>query len=180
MGLLIGARDGVFLAIGAPPLLRAKVELREREALDRSPPRPDSDLNFVFTVATHACAAAADKLDLRLSVTPPGRKPLEPKSEPQSVQYDHGLATVAFPLRIDKAGEWSFQLTSTFGGTEHPVGEPQHLTFTSEGLRAWLEKAAWWFAGGLAMVLASANAVLFLFARRSAWAWSRDRRLKRS
>jgi len=171
VGLLIRDSTGVFLAIGPPPLSRAKVDLRDREALDRSPPRPGSDLNFVFTVAAHPCVAVVDKLDLRLSVTPPGSTPIEPKSEPQSVHFGHGLTTAAFPLRIDKAGEWSFQLISTSGGTERPVGEPQRLTISSEDLRAWFEKWIWWLAGGLAVVLALANALLFLFARRSAWAW---------
>ena len=157
VGLLIATLQGVFLAIGPPPLSGAKVALRELEALDGSPPRPDSDLNLVFTVAAHACAAVANKLDLRLSVTPPGRHPIEPKSEPQSVRFNKGLATVAFPLRVDKAGEWSFQLISTFGGTERPVGEPQRLTFTTEGLRAWLEKWASWLTGSVALVLASAG-----------------------
>jgi hypothetical protein len=172
-GVLIGAENGLFLA-SSTPLLRANVELRDRETLDRSPPRPDSDLNFMFTIAAHPCASAADKLDLRLRIAPPGPEAIESKSKPpQNVQFDRELAEaeVAFPLRIHKAGEWSFQLISIFGGTERPVGEPQHLTFTSEGLLAWLEQWAWWLGGGLAMVLASANAALFLFARRSAWAW---------
>jgi hypothetical protein len=135
-GVLIRADDGWFLASWTP-LLNAKVELRDRETLDRSAPRPDSDLDFVFTVA-HACASAADKLDLRLTVARPGRRPIEPKFKPQSV--DNGeVAEVALPLRINEAGTWSFQLMSTLGGTERPVGEPQHLTFRSEGLRAWFE-----------------------------------------
>jgi hypothetical protein len=168
-GVLLGAERGLFLA-SETSLLHAKVEIRDRSRLDGSPPRPDSDLNFEFTLA-HPCASVANKLNLRLSVTPPGRQAIEPKSEPQSVRFDHGLAAVSLPLRIDKAGGWSFQLMSTITGTERRVGEPQHLTFTSEGLLAWVEKWGSWLAGGLPIVLGLANAALFLFARRSAWAW---------
>jgi hypothetical protein len=168
-GELIGSDRGLFLA-SDNPLSRAEVTLNGREKLDGSPPRPDSDLNFLFNIA-HPCASAADKLDLRLSITPSGRSPIEPKFAPQSINTDSPVAAVVFPLRIDKPGEWSFQLISRLGGTERRVGQPQHVTFTSEGLRAWLERWGWWLVGGLGIALALVNAVLFLLARRSVRAW---------
>lgn len=122
---------GLFLA-RTTLLEGAKVGMRNRKTLDGSAPRPDSDLNFVFAVAARACASVAHKLDLRLSVIPPGFKPIEPKFEPQSVRFDRGIAAAAFPVRIDKTGDWSFQLVSTFGGAERIVGERQHLMFTSD------------------------------------------------
>jgi hypothetical protein len=170
VGLLIRTDQGLYLGVGTP-LIRAKVELRDRATLDHSPPRPDSELFFVFTISAHACTSVADKLDLRLSVTPPGGVPIEPKPALELIHLDNGRSTFGLPLRIDKAGVWSFQVMSTSGGIERPVGEPEKLTFTTVGLRDWLEQWAWWMAGGLATILALANAAMFLFARRSAWAW---------
>jgi hypothetical protein len=105
-----------------------------------------------------------------LKVTPSGGKAILESKSP-SVSFERGVAAVGLPLRIKREGEWSFQLVSAYGGVERPVGAPQHLTFTAEGWRAWLEQWGRWLAGGLAMTLALANAALFLFARRSAWAW---------
>src|SRR2546429_9351285 len=42
----------------------------------------------------------------------------------------------------------------------------------AKGLRAWLKGWAWWVGGSIGVMLALLNVVLFLFARRSAWAWS--------
>jgi len=167
-GMLIWAEKGLFLA-SQTPLSSASVNLPER-TLNRSQPRPDADLYFVFSITAHPCVAAADNLDLRVKVIPPGGKAILEPALP-SISFDRGTAAAGFPLHINREGEWLFQLLSTLGGTERPVGELQHIIFASEGWRPWLEQWGWCLGGGLAMVLALVNAAMFLFARHSAWAW---------
>jgi hypothetical protein len=166
--MLFAAEKGLFL-VSRTPLSNANVNL-PAWPLNRSQPRPDADLYFVFSITDHPCASAADNLDLRVKVIPPEGKPILEPTLP-SISLDRGAAKVGFPLRINREGEWSFQLLSTFGGTERPVGELQHIAFASEDWRAWLEQWGWWLGGGLAIMLALANAAMFLFARHSVWAW---------
>jgi hypothetical protein len=168
-GVLLQAAKGMFLATQAP-LSGAKVRLRDREALDGGLPDPTRDMNVVFTMV-HECAGAADKLGLRLRVKAPGDIS-GTWHDPQAVRRGATEAEVAVPLRFNIAGEWSFQLVSIYGGSEREVGTPQVVSIKKPvDVRSWLERWGWWLSGGAALLLILVNAALFVFARRSAWAW---------
>lgn len=78
------------------------------------------------------------------------------------------VAEVILPWLVDKPGQWSFQVIATSGGVVRQVGKVQELNFV-EG--PWWER--WWkiLTGILTVMLALINVVLFVLARRSAWAW---------
>jgi hypothetical protein len=164
-GVLIGAAKGLFFGVPTP-LSNAKVDIRDKENLDKSSIDVNRDLSFVFTIERHACVPAADKLDLKVRVTAPGDKPTDsPKLTPTSNYY---IATITLPWRIDKPDQWLFQIIATSGGADRLVGDVQKLTFVNA---SWWER--WWriFASVVAMVLAFTNFALFALARRSARAW---------
>jgi hypothetical protein len=155
----------LYVAVSTSPLSEAKFDIANRKSLDGSAIDLKREISLRVTISKHACAAVADRLDLKVVVTPPrerARAPMETKFVPGEI------ADLSFPLLIDKVGEWKFELRSTFGGIERPMGEAQYLTFTGE---TWLER--WWkiLASLVAGVLVVANLALFLLARRSAWAW---------
>jgi hypothetical protein len=162
-GVLIGARKRLFVTI-PQSLSRAVVTIRNKRKLDRI--SIDRDVTIEFLMA-HPCAPLADKLDLKVRVTAPGKKPTD--SNRQFIIPDPKIAEVTLPnLRIDKADQWSFQLIATSDGSVRPIGDPQTLNFVSG---PWWER--WWriLAACFGVMLALANVVLFVLARRSAWAW---------
>jgi hypothetical protein len=165
-GVLIGALKGLFLARRAP-LSGATVDLLHRSELDGSRADPTRPRQVVFTMA-HDCANVADKLDLQLRVTPQ----LALAVPTPSVNPGPAQAKVTVPLHIDTAGDRSFQLVSTFGGREEPVGEPQHLSFDEpEGWLPWFKRWGLW-GGEVVIVLAGlGNLALFVLAPYYPWAW---------
>jgi hypothetical protein len=64
----------------------------------------------------------------RVAGTLPGNKAVEHKIKPESLHLHPDYFDIGLPLRIDKTGEWSFQLISALGGSERLVGEQLHLT----------------------------------------------------
>jgi hypothetical protein len=164
--MLIGADKGLFLGV-LTSLSHANVDVADSKNLDKSQIDPKRDLSIKLTVA-HACAAAADKLDLKIRVTPPAGKSTD--INPLSIHPGLSIADVTLLQRIDKAGQWAFQAISTFDGIERQVGEARHLSFVNpEGLPWWQQWGQRLVSGGL--LLAFANVALFGLARRSARAW---------
>lgn len=162
VGMVIGAEKGLFRTVPTP-LAHASVDIRNRKTLDDSPTNPEVTVRFQMA---HACAPVADRLGLKVRVTPPGRKP----ANSDLVATPHPkIAEITLPeLKVDKPGQWSFQLVATTGGIDRVVGEARTLTFSDA---PWWERWWKWSAISFAVVLAVANVVLFALARRSAWAW---------
>jgi hypothetical protein len=162
---LIGAEGGLFVTV-AIPLSDAVVTVKTKKNLDIGPIDRDVTLEFVMQ---HRCAAVGNHLGLKVRVTAPGVKPKDSDRQFITLTPDPMIAEVTLPnLRIDRGDQWSFQLIATSNGNVRLVGSPQTLTFVSG---PWWER--WWkvFAAALAVILALTNVVLFVLARRSAWAW---------
>jgi hypothetical protein len=162
-GMLIGAEKGLFVTV--PQLLqRAVVTIGNKKDLDGL--SIDRAVTPEFLIAAHGCTAVADKLGLKVRVAAPGEKALD---HPVIVVPDPKIAHAnLLNIRVNKAGQWAFQVIATSNDVEGPVGDPQTLNFVSG---PWRER--WWktLTTALALVLALANVVLFAFARRSSWAW---------
>jgi hypothetical protein len=163
--MLILAAEGLFVTI-LTPLSEAVVTIRNEKNLNNS--TIDREVTVEFSMI-HNCAAVANDLGLKVRVTAPGAEPKDSDRQFIVATRDQKIAEITLPnLRINKAGQWSFQLIATPNETVRLVGSPQTLTFVSG---AWWER--WWkiIAKAFAVALALTNIALFVMARRSALAW---------
>jgi hypothetical protein len=166
--VLLNTSGGLFVSI-LRPLLDARVKIPDRKNLDGSVTDPKRALSVTFTI-NHPCASIADKLDLKVRVTAPNRKPVEIPE--QSVVPGSSIAELTIPLRIDTAGQWLFQLISTANGMERAVGDVQKLDFVSSSTVESIVQQWWKVLGvSLGILLALANTTLFAIARYSPQAW---------
>ncbi len=166
--VLIRGDKGFFLG-PTTPLTLSLVDFPDRGTLDKSSIDPKRDLPIKLSVAHHLCAAGADKLDLKIRVTGPDGKSID--KNPSLSFSKPSIVDVSIQHRIDKAGEWAFQVISTYGGMERQVGKAQYLSFVSPDAPPWWQGWGPWLAKVLPVLLVLANLALFGLARRSPWAW---------
>jgi hypothetical protein len=163
-GVLISADNR--LLVGVPTSLSdAVVHIQNKKNLDEGPIDRDVTIDFLMV---HDCADIADGLNLKVLVTAPNAEPIS--SVRQFVSFAQSRAAeITLPnLRIDKAGQWSFQLIAWVNNSMRLVGGPQTLTFVSG---PWWER--WWkiIAKAFVVALALLNVALLALARRSTLAW---------
>ena len=141
IGVLVGSEEGLFIVI-QKPLSGARMELPDRSYLDGMSIGAAKETTVRISLA-HDCAPVADKLNLRVKVMSPGKS--EPIYTPPLSVIPGPTAEIRFPLRVNKPGQWTVQLVSTFGGLERFVGEAQTLNFSDDFLAgAMVEIASQW------------------------------------
>jgi hypothetical protein len=166
----IGSRSGIFIAVQSR-LENASVNIPEKETLEGNQIVSHPNPSLVEFKIDHECASSAELLGLSVRIVAPGEAFPGKLSAVQWIRRRQSAALIAISSSFNRAGEWSFQVVTTFGGMERTVGNPQTLQFVS--VHFWDGWEQDWKIAAIALggAIAIANLALFALARRSAWAW---------
>lgn len=170
VGMIIHARNGLFL-LSEVPLGSAIAEPLDRKAFEGILADDHFDRVLDFSIQ-HQCAAALGLIGFEVRVTPPGERRLTVDPKYVAIRPTAGKAEVTVRLRMPSHGAWKFQFVSMQGKAEKQIGQELEVSVRAPTTpRKLLEDSAWWVSLIVGVMLFTTNVVLFVAARRSAWAW---------
>lgn len=166
----IGTSGGAFVAVQSR-LEDASVKIQAKENWEGNEIVQHPNPSLMEIRIDHECAPSAELLGLSVRIMAPGDEFPGKLTGVERIKFGQAAALIAISSVFDRAGEWSFQVVSTFGGVERMVGNTQTLRFvTRQFWDAW--EQGWKVAAAvLGGAIVAANLMLFVLARRSAWAW---------